>query len=284
MGKLESIQKALNKTSATIASVAKVALMSRAPSKKGEPKSETLIILANGPSLRDVLDNHMSLLKEHPLLTVNFSPNTPEFFELRPQLHILADNLFFEKEKKGNIEQLWGNLARVDWEMTLYVPVTKKSCEDLKKLPSNVSVKYFNLTPVDGFGIVKRMIYSAGLGMPRPRNVLIPSIMVGAREGYRNIVLTGADHSWSRTLWVDDENHVVTVQPHFYKDNEKEKKRVDTLYQNIHLHQIYESFSIAFRSYFAVKEYCDSQGVTILNATHGSFIDAFPRIPLTSVK
>lgn len=284
MGKLERIKRIFGKTGATIASVAKVALMSRIPTGKGDSKSETLIILANGPSLRDALDNHMPLLKKHPLLTVNFSPNTPEFFELQPKIHVLADDLFFEREKKGNIEQLWDNLAKVDWQMVLYVPVTKKRCADLKRLPANVEIKYFNLTPVDGFGFIKNWLYSAGLGMPRPRNVLIPSIMNGVREGYRDIVLTGADHSWSRTLWVDDDNHVVTVQPHFYKDNDKEKKRVDTLYQNIHLHQIYESFSIAFRSYFAVKEYCDRKGVKVLNATPGSFIDAFPRISLDEVK
>ena len=87
-------------------------------------------------------------------------------------------------------------------------------------------------------------------------------------------------HSWSKSLWVTDNNRVVTVQPHFYEDNEKERERVESLYKDIRIHQIYESFSIAFRSYFAVKDFADSEGVEILNATPGSFIDAFPRTRL----
>ena len=125
-----------------------------------------------------------------------------------------------------------------------------------------------------------KFLYGRGLAMPRPRNVLVPSLMTAIREGYSRILLTGADHSWSKTLWVTDNNRVVSVQPHFYRDNEKERDRVESLYKDIHLHQIYESFSIAFRSYFAVKDYADSCGVEILNATPGSFIDAFPRTQL----
>ena len=64
------------------------------------------------------------------------------------------------------------------------------------------------------------------------------------------------------------------------EDNEKERERVESLYKDIRIHQIYESFSIAFRSYFAVKDFADSEGVEILNATPGSFIDAFPRTRL----
>ncbi len=50
-----------------------------------------------------------------------------------------------------------------------------------------------------------------------PRNVLIPAIMSAMREGFRRIVLIGADHNWARTLWVTDRNKVVSVQPHFIR-------------------------------------------------------------------
>ena len=63
--------------------------------------------------------------------------------------------------------------------------------------------------------------------MPRPRNVLVPSLMTAIREGYSRIVLTGRMPSWSKSLWVTDNNRVVTVQPHFYEDNEKERDRVE---------------------------------------------------------
>lgn len=280
MGKVDKIKRALGVFADSAASVLKVVLMSGKPSVASSEKKGTLIVMGNGPSLRDAIDNHRDALESHDLLSVNFAPLTQDFFSLKPKMHLLADGLFFQTEKQGNVEEMWSALRRVDWNMTLYVPVKQRKSKDLMDLPESVEVKYFNLTPASGWKWLMKFLYGRGLAMPRPRNVLVPSLMTAIREGYSSILLTGADHSWSKTLWVTDNNRVVSVQPHFYRDNEKERDRVESLYKDIHLHQIYESFSIAFRSYFAVKDYADSRGVEILNATPGSFIDAFPRTQL----
>lgn len=280
MGKVDKIKRALGVFADSAASVLKVVLMSGKPSAASSEKKSTLIVMGNGPSLRDAIDNHRDELESHDLLSVNFAPLTQDFFSLKPKMHLLADGLFFQTEKQGNVEEMWSALRRVDWNMMLYVPVKQRKSKDLMDLPESVEVKYFNLTPASGWKWLMKFLYGRGLAMPRPRNVLVPSLMTAIREGYSRILLTGADHSWSKTLWVTDNNRVVSVQPHFYRDNEKERDRVESLYKDIHLHQIYESFSIAFRSYFAVKDYADSCGVEILNATPGSFIDAFPRTQL----
>lgn len=284
MGKAEKIQKKMSEAASTMASLLKVALMSKAPSRAGRRTGETLLVLGNGPSLRTAIDEHAAVLGSYALMSVNFAPITPDFFALRPRMHILADGGFFAAERDANMQKLWDSFQRVDWDMTLYVPTRYRRSPSLTGLPANIEVKFYNLTPVEGNRTVSRLLYSKGLGMPRPRNVMIPAIMTGIREGFGRIVLLGADHSWSRTLWVNDDNRVVTVQPHFYKDNDKEKERVESLYKGIRLHQIYESFAIAFRSYFGVKDFAESRGVEILNATPGSFIDAFPRIDLASLQ
>lgn len=276
---MKKIQTWATATAQSLASLVKIPLMSRIPSGKGDARGR-VIIMGNGPSLRDAIDNHRDALEAAPLVSVNFAPLTPEFFQLKPEIHILADNLFFAREKQGNIDRMWTELAKADWPMTLFIPAKFKNSPDLKKLPGNIRKKFFNLTPVQGYKWFSNLLYDYGLGMPRPRNVLIPAIMCAIREGYEEVILVGADHSWSKTLWVNDDNLVVTVQPHFYQDNEKERKRVEDLYRNIRLHQIYESFAVAFRSYFAVRDYANARGVRILNATPGSFIDAFPRRPL----
>lgn len=280
MGKVDKIKSALGVFADSAASVLKVILMSGKPSAASSEKKGTLIVMGNGPSLRDAIDNHSDALLANDLLSVNFAPLTQDFFSLKPKMHLLADGLFFQTEKQGNVEEMWLALRRVDWKMTLYVPVKQRKSKDLMDLPESVEVKYFNLTPASGWKWLMKFLYGRGLAMPRPRNVLVPSLITAIREGYSRILLTGADHSWSKTLWVTDNNRVVSVQPHFYRDNEKERDRVESLYKDIRLHQIYESFSIAFRSYFAVKDYADSRGVEILNATPGSFIDAFPRTQL----
>lgn len=268
------------------ASLIKCALLSRRPSKAGKQReNRRLIILANGPSLRQTIDCHGNRLKQETTLSVNFFPNTPEFEVLRPDYHVVVDPHFFTGDRKDpNVERLWENIGKADWLLTLVLPVRmKKVWRELQgrypalKSNSNLKVKWINLTPTEGLDAVSHLLFDLGWGMPRPRNVLIPSIMFALREGYREIVLTGADHSWSRTLDVDDLNRVVSVQPHFYKDNKKELDRVATEYAGYHLHDILNSLTIAFRSYHDIARYAARLGARIVNATPGSMIDAFER-------
>ena len=84
-----------------------------------------------------------------------------------------------------------------------------------------------------------------------------------------------------RTIEVNDRNEVVSVQPHFYKEDEKEEKRIRTDYLRYPLHEIVHSFYVAFKSYHDIRRYADRHGVEVFNSTPGSYIDAFPRRQLT---
>lgn len=283
MKMLEKIQRLMSQTAASAATLLKLPLMSRRPSPRSHERRDTIIIMGNGPSLRDAMREDMDVLMAFPRLAVNLSALAPEFTTLRPDYYILADIAFFLKEKTGKVPALWEALAAVDWEMTLFLPASARKMAEVRRLPANITVKYYNLTPAEGFRLLTHPLYDAGLAMPRPRNVLIPSIMSAVREGFRRIVLIGADHNWSRTLWVTDRNRVVSVQPHFYKDDDKELRRAEEIFSNVRLHEVYENYAIAFRSYFNVKDYVERRGVEVLNATPGSFIDAFRRIELRSL-
>ena len=281
---LNKIQSAAGKLGATLASFIKIPIMSRRPSPKSRDRKDTIIIMGNGPSLRDAMEQDRDVLMAYPRLAVNLSALTPDFRDLRPDYYILADIAFFLKEKTGKVPQLWEALRSVDWQMTLFLPATARKMPEVKSLPANITLKFYNLTPAEGFRCVMHPLYDSGLAMPRPRNVLIPSIISSMREGFRKIVLIGADHNWSKTLWVTERNRVVSVQPHFYKDDDAELRRAEEIFKNVHIHDVYENYAIAFRSYFNVKAYADRRGVEILNATPGSFIDAFPRIRLADLR
>ncbi len=277
MGKIKQIIDA-------VASYGKVLLLSKRPSPAGSPKTESLIIMGNGPSLRETIAKHSDTLKKSKTLAVNFAANAETFFQLKPAIYVLADPHFFKMESDGksadpNVMRLWDNIASVDWNMTLYLPCKAKIPESVIA-NRHITVKRYNLTPGEGLAAPVHWLYRNGLAMPRPRNVLIASIMIALREGYRDIDIVGADHTWSRDLWVDDKNRVISVQKHFYKDNDKEFERVAQEYAGYHLHDIMNSLTIAFRSYHQIKAYADKIGATITNCTPGSFIDAFPRSSL----
>ncbi len=98
--------------------------------------------------------------------------------------------------------------------------------------------------------------------------------------GYDTVYVAGADHSWMRTLAVDDNNEVVAIQEHFYKESGQEQQRVSHEYKGYRLHQIVESMAIAFRSYHRIENYARVKGVAIYNVTPVSYIDAFERCRL----
>ena len=51
--------------------------------------------------------------------------------------------------------------------------------------------------------------FSKGLAMPRPHNVLIPSIMNLAYLGYKELYIVGADHSWLSEITVNENNEAL---------------------------------------------------------------------------
>lgn len=277
---LKQIADFCSRLTASMASLLKVAILSKRPSPKEPKRDKAITIMGNGPSLKTAMHTRPELFTQNDLMAVNFAPNTPEFFTLRPSLLILADSHFFAMPSTDpNVGKLWENIARTDWPLTLWVPCTHtKTVAKRLKHNGNIKIKSFNLTPVEGLRGLSEWLFDIGAGMPRPRNVLIPAIMTAMRSGYDRIYLTGADHSWSKTLWVDNLNRVISIQPHYYKDDSKELDRVASEYAGYHLHDIYTSLAIAFRSYHIIAPYARRKGVEIINASDGSFIDAFPRL------
>ena len=274
-----------SRLAATLKSCVKIAVQSRPVSKipsccKG---GDRLVVLGNGPSLRKTIEECGSKLREMPTMAVNFMANAPEFAAIRPDYYVLADPHFFHGIENDNVALLWKNLANVDWPMTLCVParMRKTARRFLSQNGSGTTnvpdIATFNFVGIEGFGWFERLAYRWRLGMPRPRNVLIPSIMTAINAGFKEILIAGADHSWLETIRVTDDNHVVSVQPHFYTDSKKELVRSEKEYQGYHLHDILYSFYTAFRSYHIIQAYAQSRDVKILNITPGSYIDAFPR-------
>lgn len=263
----------------TVRSVAKVIFLSRPRARvKAAPLSSTVVVMGNGPSLNQTIARHAAVLERFPLLAVNFAAISPEFERFKPRYYVLADPYFFTPEvgANGNLTTLRIKIAAVHWPMTLFVPA--KYAREAREIYRCADIQTFNAVGIEGFEPLCRFAFSHGLAMPRPRNVLIPALMLAMAAGYKNIIVTGADHSWMQTLSVTDDNEVVSVQPHFYADGEREHSRVRHEYRNYRLHQIVESFAVAFRSYHQIANYAHAKGVKIFNATPGSMIDAFDRI------
>lgn len=269
------------KLAKSIKSVGKLLLSTHKAKYPRKERDKALLILGNGPSLSTTIAEYGDYIASGAIdaIAVNFAANAPEFKMLRPKYYILADPHFFANADDVNVARLITNLCEVDWEMTLYLPfAARKGC----KIASTeyLTVEYYNAIGIEGFAWLEKWAFDRRRGMPRPRNVLIPAIMTGIGMGYSEIYVAGADHTWTATLHVDEENHVCSHQPHFYKEDDKEVKRIRTEYLKYPLHSIIYSFYLAFKAYHIIENYAHKVGVKIYNSTPGSMIDAFPRRPL----
>ena len=285
----DKIQRFASDLQQTILSCVKIPLMSRRATKLPSEftNADELVILANGPSLNKTVKKHGEFLRTRTLLAVNFCAVSDMFTQLRPELYLIADPLFWIVDEKR--ESLFGALAaKTTWPLHLMIPVRAMVDKKWSKIIAgnpNIKVHLYNTTPLEGVRGFTNFVYRRGLGMPRPHNVLIPSIATALRLPFKKIYLAGADHSWLPEISVTDSNEVLMHQKHFY---DRGTSKADTVKQEnlntARLHTILYHMYVAFKSYFTLRDYASTLGKEIINITPGSFIDAFDRMTLPNEK
>lgn len=266
----------------TFLSVIKITLQSRL--KLDVPGTFTnrdeVVILANGPSLGKTIEESGEFLKGKTLLAVNYFVSSDVFEKLKPELYVIADPFFWIIPE--NRERFFVALAKkTTWDLTLFVPARACKNKEWKELLAgnkHIRVCIYNTTPVEGFRGFIHFIYRKGWGMPRPHNVLIPSISLSIRLPFKKIYVAGADHSWLHEITVTDENEVLMNQKHFYDQNTSKAESVKKLDRNsAALCNILYHMYVAFKAYFVLEDFARSENKKIINITPGSYIDAFER-------
>lgn len=256
--------------------------LSRRANIKKVGTSDTISILANGPSLKQ----EIPAMIEGDKMAVNYFASTPVFADFRPEYYVFNAPEYWAADAhpttKKLVAQLTKNLIeKVDWPMCLFVPMNAEQHFDfLAKENTHISIQKFHTTPVEGTIKLRHTLFNLQLGMPRPHNVLVPSIMMGIWMNYKTIKIYGADHSWLPMIYVDEYNNALLEQKHFYDQGETkpELMRKDAKFENGRkLHEMLEKFYLSFKAYHIIEAYSKRKNIKIYNATPGSFIDAFER-------
>ncbi len=272
-------------SSQSMATLIKVALWSR-PVKLPQPQHAEMVILGNGPSLKDFLMQPKDFFKNKDLMAVNHFADTDAFQELKPAYYMINVPEFWtddiDDDVKDRRNRLYQNLIeRTHFPLHLFLGIGAKKSELWQKLPqknSFIKIHYINPTPVEGFQTFRFFCYQHLCGMPRPHNVLIPSLISAINMGYRKIYLLGADHSWLKDIYVAPDNRVFLTQKHFYDAKTAQPAVMKKLGKSQrHLHEILHKFMLSFKAYFDLDAYAQKQGCKIINLTPNSYIDAFKR-------
>jgi hypothetical protein len=153
-----------------------------------------------------------------------------------------------------------------------------KGVQMYKKNPHLHIIPYYDYT-FEGFKSIRYWLFRRGLAMPKPQNVLVPSIFNSINMGYKEIRIYGADHSWTESIRVDDENKVCLTDPHFY-DKKKVNMRPWLKCSGEHylMHEILRDLAWMFESYHVLRDYAEHCGCRIVNCTRNSYIDAFEKL------
>ena len=285
------IQAFLDNLGKTIVSFIRIFAMSKfGVSSHFQRNSDECILLGNGPSLETSLSTHPEILNNRQLICVNFFSITGFYEQTKPAGYIInAPEIWsndLDQERRSRFNQVFEKIEeKTTWELVLFLPVKARTArifkEKIKPLlskNSNITISFFNPTPIEGFKSISYLLFRLNMGTPRPHNVFIPGLVITINLGFNKIFLLGADHSWLKEITVDNDNRVLVNQKHFY---DKEDNTSKTMY-NIaggkrRLHEILMKLVYSFRGYFILREYAQKRGARIINATPDSYIDAFER-------
>lgn len=276
-----------------IASLVRVVVLSKWNVKlKKETQKRDIVILGNGPSLNKMIADHADFLEGKDKICVNVFPTTDLYQELKPEIYFasapdmwLEDiEPFFLKQSKSIFDAL---ATKTEWPLKLYFPYEarkfKRWQQNIKNNP-NIEVIYYNNVAVEGWQWFEHLMFRKNWGMPRPHNIIIPSVFTSINLGYKKIFLWGTDHSWLKDISVNDNNDALINQKHFYDEATSKAKPLDKKGKGARkLHEILHKFMLAFKGYFILRDYADAEKAEIYNQTEGSFIDAFERKTLRNV-
>jgi hypothetical protein len=282
------IQAVLQQSMQTFATLFKVLLWSK-PVKLPQKNKNELIILGNGPSLNDFLNQHPDFLKNKAVMAVNHFADTGIYQQIKPDYYLINVPEFWTDDVDNDVikrrNQLIRNLIeKTSWKMNLILGIGARQSDRWQSIADknkNIHLFYINPTPVEGFRLFRHFCYRNNCGMPRPHNVLIPSLITAVNLRFKNIYIAGADHSWLPEIFVADDNTVYLTQRHFYDEQTARPDVMKKMGKNKRkLHEILHKFMLSFKAYFDINDYAKSRKSTIYNITKDSYIDAFKRLKI----
>lgn len=286
---LESIYNFLNQLILSKLSFMKVVIRSKYFLKFPQTTAHEIIILGTGPSLKKTLKNSREKLMRSNLLGLNHFADKDDYEILKPNFYTIGAPSLYEENLSEYYDQkatnLFTNIAqKTNWDLTLFISKNAKNSPKIKLLDNNknISIVYYNDTPIDGLFSISKFFFNLKLGMPRPHNVLIPSIFCSIWSGFRKIIIIGGDHSWHEELKVTNENIVLLNQKHYFDTEEHWKPMNKNARRDRKLFEIFEKWMLSHKAYVEIEHYATKINVEILNGSSKSYIDAFKKIKLTN--
>ncbi len=256
----------------------------RLPYKK--VKSGQIHIYGNGPSLKSILSTSDYSNNDKVVFVVNDFAVSKYYSVVKPKYYMLIDPAYWEDavnpEDQALREKVYLNMTKMtDWPMTLFVPSGVERKKIIQRFIHNesIQVRAFNYTNFyPSKSSFYKYILKHNFGVVPVGNVLGQTIYASINLGYDEILVYGAEHSWTEDLRVNDNNEVCTIKKHFFESGEDElvpwKKSSGEVFK---MYEILSSLRNHFYGYHFLEWYSQAMGSKIYNCTPNSYIDSFER-------
>lgn len=233
-------------------------------------------VLGTGPSLKDDFENERVITEGVDIMCVNLFCTSSLFKTIKPRFYFLLDGALFApktERHKQMIEIIISAFNEVDWEMFLVVSSSAITGGELLKGLNNNYIKVLQLNSAEfsGFRVIRHWVYRKGIGMPRCQTVVNFAICAAINIKYENVYLYGADHTWTRDLFVDNDNVVCYGDRHVYN------KELTVIKKKENFAELLKCFAMMFDAHYLIEDFSKSQGVTIYNCSSDTFLDAYER-------
>jgi hypothetical protein len=273
----------LAKLYSSFLSILKVISQSDFSLEKLKLNEHTCLILGNGPSVNQTIEQDLEKVQNMFSICVNHFGSTSSYETLQPNMYLLLDPLFQDPNYDLGQKLIQQICSKTQWPLIIYMPQDfKKSVQIIQQFKSNsyIQVHFFNYTIVNGFDSLNQYFFKKGWGMIQSQNVLVCAIFQALQLGFKEIYLTGADHTWHENMKVSDvDNALLLNDTHFY--GTKDINLTARLAKNT---TIESPLALQFLSLYKVflghqknAQFAQDQGVRIVNISHHSNIDVYER-------
>jgi hypothetical protein len=221
-------------------------------------------VMGNGPSLAGV---DLRPLTGEVTVVMNAYNRHPAIREWQPTIHCMAEpaTAWSSPESLQVLDSFLGG-----YTSTIHVfPIGMKQVFDRTGSPPPDRLAYFFQ---DGRRAADFDCIDLTGPIPSPHDTSILAVSVAIAMGCNPIVLLGVDYNWLGHR---------SVNPHFY-DDAAVPWPAEELSKYSYL-ELLKSAVLCWDAHTELRRIAQSQGQTILNATEGTFLDAYPATTLGEV-
>ena len=245
-------------------------------------KNKRCFIFGNGPSLKNL---DFSIFGNEYTITVNQLPKNHNFYKLKTNYHVWADENFFKlddsKPEDMEIIQTMKAVNCKDNKPVVFYKDTARNMVRKYSLDEELDIKYYAQgcweiwdtknyfefdEPVPGFGTVVHYC-----------------ICLAVYMGFSEIYLLGCDCTGIVNAiegWLNLENSGKQKLQYAYEVSENEKKVSQRGHMNCSMKDEFMGWAKLFDDYERLRDYCANKNVRLYNATTPSLLQSINKIDL----